>query len=412
MQEGRLEALVLHGRHLVPEGGEVGPALAEGVDPEDRLVLPGAAGGRVAPRGGEDVGGGQNRHLVVELVGRHEALAEARRHRVLAVHDAHFERVAGAVELLRRRFGPPPAHHLRVLLPRRLGDPGPDVAVGEDVVDGEGVGRAVDGDEPLAAAHEVDEGLLRRGAPPRPAVVGDDEVVDGQRLGGQPGRLLDHPHVEAARVDQELPQEGRRRAPVVVVPAGEKEHPQLVFLEEAGPHVRGLSRRGGEEREGEEDEAEAAQHGSTSVRSEPTPRRRRASTKRASAEGERSYSDTAAAPQSWGCWSDRSSRSRSTTRRSPSRLIGEAVHVAGGPAGDERPVRPVLGLVARALEAPVPLLPAQRRVLVRAGEVERVGVLLEAHEDHLRLAVDGDAVGRRQRDRRSPPAPLARRLPR
>ena len=198
---------------------------------------------------------------MVQLVGRDERLAEALRDRVLAVHEAHRERVAGPVELLRGRGGPPPAHHRRVLRPRRLRDPGPGVAVGEHVVAREAVGRAVDGHEPLAAAHELGEGLLRRGAPARAAVVGDHEVVDGQRLRGQPGRLLDHPHVEPARVDQQLAEERRRRPPVVVVPAGEEEDAQLVLLEEAGPHVRRLGGSGGEEREREKGEAESAKHG-------------------------------------------------------------------------------------------------------------------------------------------------------
>ena len=255
-QEGRAEGRVLHRRDLVAEGGEIGAAPAELVDPQDRLVASRAPGGGIAVRGREHVGRGQDAHAVVELVRRDEALLEPARHRVLAVEHLHLERVARAVELLLGRRGPVAAHHLRVLGPRRLDDAGLDVVVGEDVEAGEAVGGAVYGHESLPGAHERDERRLGLGREARATVVGDDHVVRRERAGGDPVRLLHDAHVEPAAVDEELAQQRRRRAPVVVVAAREDEGPQLGVLEEAGPDVRPRSlsgrRAGPEDRQGQQ----------------------------------------------------------------------------------------------------------------------------------------------------------------
>src|SRR5262249_28413954 len=54
-------------------------------------------------------------------------------------------------------------------------------------------------------------------------------------------------------------------------------------------------------------------------------------------------------------------------------------------------------LVLRALEAVVLRQPLQRDALVRTRQVERVDMTLRPHDDHLLLAIDGDAVGGRKR---------------
>jgi len=71
----------------------------------------------------------------------------------------------------------------------------------------------------------------------------------------------------------------------------------------------------------------------------------------------------------------------------------EPIHVARGPPVDKRTGRLIARFVLRTLEAPVFREPFQRRVFVRAREIERVQMLLVADRDHLVLAIDRDAVG-------------------
>ena len=213
------------------------------------------------------MGRGQDRHAVVELVGRDEARREAPRHRVVPVEELHLEGVPRAVELLPRGRGPVAADDSRVLRPGPLDDPRLHVPVGEHVEAGEAVGRAVHRHEPFPGADEGhDRGLGLRGVAGA-AVVRDDDVVGRERAGGEAVRLLDDADVETAGVDEELAQERRRRAPVVVVAAGEDERPEPSGLEEARSHVGsgGPFRRGGggqdESRDGREGEEETAGRG-------------------------------------------------------------------------------------------------------------------------------------------------------
>jgi len=88
------------------------------------------------------------------------------------------------------------------------------------------------------------------------------------------------------------------------------------------------------------------------------------------------------------------------------------VHAARRATFDERAVGAVLRLVLRALKAVVAGVPAQRRVLMGAGEPERVHALPRAREDDVVPLVDLHAVRRGdgvrpllvvRGDRRDPP---------
>src|SRR6185437_3135452 len=64
-------------------------------------------------------------------------------------------------------------------------------------------------------------------------------------------------------------------------------------------------------------------------------------------------------------------------------LDAEPIHAPRRPTADELTIRLILRMVLRALEPVVGVVPAQRGVLVRTGEIERVNGVLPAHENHL-----------------------------
>src|SRR4029079_2389215 len=75
-------------------------------------------------------------------------------------------------------------------------------------------------------------------------------------------------------------------------------------------------------------------------------------------------------------------------------LDGETIHVPRGPSGDERSIGLVLRPVTWALEARILRSPTQRRMLVRAREIEREDLPMRSDDDHILVAIDGRAVGR------------------
>src|SRR5260221_1676927 len=79
----------------------------------------------------------------------------------------------------------------------------------------------------------------------------------------------------------------------------------------------------------------------------------------------------------------------------PRELHRVTIHAACCAPFDEGAVRTIPRLVLRALEAIVPAFPAQRRVLMRARQGERVHRLTHTRENHLVVLVDLYAVATR-----------------
>src|SRR5674476_510983 len=76
---------------------------------------------------------------------------------------------------------------------------------------------------------------------------------------------------------------------------------------------------------------------------------------------------------------------------------GEAIHVSCRATLDERTIRAIVRVVLRAYEFLVIRAPAQRRILVRAGERECVDLSRRARDDDAVIAIDRHAVRRRHR---------------
>src|ERR1035437_4181553 len=144
----------------------------------------------------------------------------------------HFIGVTLRMSGLRIRVRPHCAHHLSPLCPGLLKYFGAAHVLAEYRCLAKRITRCMHGNQSLAAAHELLDGLLGLSAPARTAVIGNQNIIGLQRLRGDPIRHLGNSNVELSGEVQHAPQVRSCRAPVMIVAACDNQDSDLTFRKE------------------------------------------------------------------------------------------------------------------------------------------------------------------------------------
>jgi hypothetical protein len=112
--------------------------------------------------------------------------------------------------------------------PGRFAQARADVAVAEQFHIAERVADAVHRNQSAAGPHKGIHGAFGSSAPAGPVVIDHQGLIRRKSFRGEARRLFGHARIKPAGGVERPPQTGRGGAPVVIVAAGNEEHPDAI----------------------------------------------------------------------------------------------------------------------------------------------------------------------------------------